>query len=377
MILTHKIEIRPNKTVINMIHQCFGYSRYCYNKGLEVWNNEYNSGNKPNGRSVRDMLKSTKQDWEKELSPNILDNAIDDLEKGFKLFYKGISRHPRFKSKRKSRNSFRFNRKNDSTIRIINNKLCLPKFPYPIKLTEKIRYKGTIKQCTITKEANKYYTCFVIDTVIEPIINNRKTYVGVDLGIKEFAIIGYGKNNNRKFKHFKGRMKDLKKLYSKISHYQKMLSRKHKDSNKYQATRAKLQILYKKIVNIQKDYLNKITTFLCKKFKHITIEDLNVSGMIKNRKLSKVISRSLFYTFKIMLEYKKKLYDNIIILADRFYPSTQICSHCGNRRERSNKLKLSERVYICNECGVISDRDENASYNLKLYGQQWAGLQPL
>lgn len=373
-ILTHKMEIKPNKTCINLIEQYFGYSRYCYNRALDVWNKEYLKGNKPTGRKVRDIIRPNKEEWESKLSAQMADCAIEDLEHGYLLFFKKVSKNkPHFKSKKKSKQTFRVNRRNESSIRIKDNKLFLPKFPYGIKMTEKIRFNGTIKQCTISKKANRYFASFVIDITdsFDQVKGNLSC--GIDLGIKEFAIVGYG---NRRFKHYKGCYKRIKPLYEQISHYHKVLSRKQKDSNKYNVVRTKLQRLYLKISNIQKDYLNKLTTKLCKAFKTITIEDLNVKGMLKNKHLSEKISKSLFYTFRCMLEYKSKLYGNTIIIADRWFPSTQKCSHCGYIRTKEEKLKLSDRIHTCPSCGVIDDRDENAAYNLKLYGDVQVGLQP-
>ena len=377
LFITQKIRIYPNKTTINLFNRYFGYSRYCFNKGLSTWKTMYELNEKPNGRKVRDNLKSNKEEWEKELSPQILDTSIEDLDKAFKMFFKHLSKYPKLKSRKKSKDTFRIYRKSDSSIRTKNNKLFLPKFPYGIKLSESIKYEGIIKTCTISKKADKYFVLFSIQLSEKEInsnfhIDNEKS-VGIDLGIKEFAILSYG---DLKFQHIKSNYNILKPLYNKISYYQKRMSKKVYNSNKYNVMKLKLQNTYLDIKNIQDDFLHKITTDITSRFKYITIENLNISGMIKNRCLSEKISKSLFYTFKVQLKYKSEIYGNQLIIADRWFASTQICSNCGCRKINENKLKLSDRIYICPECGNIMNRDENAANNLKIYGERQVGLQP-
>jgi putative transposase len=375
LILTQKIRIKPNKTTIKLLNQYFGYSRYIFNQGLDLWNKNYKENLKPNGRKIRDELKSLKKEndyeWEKALSPQILDTSVEDLEHSFKMFFKGINKYPKFKSKRKSKKSCRFYRKNDSTIRIKKDKLFLSKFPYGIKLTESIKIKGIIKTCTIsTTAADKYFASFSIELNEEEenslFKNEKDNFCGIDLGIKEFAVIG---NENNEFTHVKSFYNELKPYYEKIKRYSRLMSKKQYNSNKYIALKTKIQNTYLRIKNKQNDFLNKLTTQIIKDYKTICIENLNTRFMIKNRKLSERASKSLFYNFRVKLEYKSKLYGNNLILADRFFPSTQKCSSCGNIKTKKDKLGLKDRVYICEECGCIVDRDENAAINLLDYGK--------
>ena len=379
MYVAHKIEIKPNKFIQKQISEAFGYSRYIYNKALVEWKRMYNlykedsSNPKPTNWKVRSNLKRNKLEWESTQQTQILDTSCDDLSKAFNMFFKGISKYPKFKSKKKSKNTCRFYRKNEYTIKIINDKyLKLPKLE-PIKMKEKLRFKGIIKEVTISKKANKYFASFIIDSDIKVRPNTNGKFAGIDLGIKTFAVVTDSDNN---YYEYESILNNLKPLYNKISCYQRRLSKKNRYSNKYNVMKTKLQKIYLRISNIQNDYLHKITTELIQDYQYITIEDLNVSGMLKNRKLSKVISRSLFYTFKIFLEYKAKMYNNTIIIADRWFPSSQTCSNCGNVLKKENKLKLSNRVYKCKKCDNIIDRDVNAAINLKLYGMHQVGLQP-
>ena len=265
MILTHKMEIKPNKTIIKLFEKYFGYSRYCYNKGLSIWEEEYSKGNKPNGRKVRDIFKSIKQEWEKEYSPVVLDTAIEDLEKAYNMFYKKINKKPKFKSKKINKNSFRVYRKCDSTIRIKHNKLYLPRFPYGIKLTENIRFNGTIKTCTITKKANRYFASFSIELKNETEIKNKfpttNKVAGIDLGLKTFAVLADDKYFYKYFYPSK-----LKAYYAKINYLNRKLSKKQKGSNKFNVMKTKLQRTYLRIFNIQMDFLQKLTTNIIKNY---------------------------------------------------------------------------------------------------------------
>ena len=374
MILTQKIRIKPNKTTAKLLNQYFGYSRYIFNQGLNLWNNNYKENLKPNGRKIRDELKLLKKEnnyeWERKLSPQILDTSIEDLENSFKMFFKGINKYPKFKSKRKSKNSCRFYRKSDSTIRIKENKLILPKLPYGIKLTEPIKIEGIIKTCTISLIADKYFASFAIELSKEEedslFKNEKDNYCGIDLGIKEFAIIG---NEYGEFTHIQSFYNEIKPYYEKIKRYSRLMSKKQYNSNKYTELKTKIQNTYLRIKNKQNDFLNKLTTQIVKDYKNICIEDLKIRFMLRNRKLSEKASKSLFYNFRVKLEYKSKLYGNNLDLADKFFPSTQKCSSCGNIKTKKDKLKLRDRTYICHECGCVMDRDENAAINLLNYGK--------
>jgi len=362
MLITHKIRIYPNKTLIGQFNELFGYSRYCYNRGLEIWNNEYKLGNKPNFRKVRDISKQVKNKWEKEYSPNVLDSAIEDLERGFKNFFSKRSRYPKFKSKRKCNNTFRFYRKCNSTIRVKGNKLFLPKMKYGIKMSELPRFNGTIKLCTISMKANTYHASLTIDTNEEFNREITSDSCGIDLGLKTFITLSDSTNDYQDNYPSK-----LKALQYKIKYLNKKLAKKSKGSNKRYVMITKLQKAYLDFTNLRNDYLNKLVNTIVFNYDIITIEDLNVKGMLSNKKLSSKVYQALFYTFKVKLTNKAKQYGNSLVIANRWFPSTQTCSNCGQVKEGDNRLGLSNRIYICN-CGLELDRDINASRNLRDYG---------
>jgi len=359
------MEIKPNNTLKQEFEKYFGYTRYCFNKALDTWKKEYKAGNKPTSRKVRDILKANKEEWESEYSPMVHDTAIENLDKAYKMFFKKIGRFPRFKSKRKAKKSFRFQRRNDSTIRIQGNRLYLPRMPYGIKMTETLRFNGVIKEVTISKRANKYFASFVIAMEDGSLPSRKSTnnYCGIDLGLKTFAIIA-----DNEYFYDEQYPSKLKALYAKKNYLNKKLSKKNKSSNKFNVMKTKLQKVYLDIYNLQRDYLNKLTSWIIKKYDIICIETLNIKGMLKLRTLSGKLYNSLFYIFRKMLEHKSKTHGNKLINADRFFPSTQTCSHCGNVKKSDNKMKLSDRTYYCDKCGTELDRDDNAAINLRQYG---------
>jgi putative transposase len=379
---SHKTRIYPNKEQIKLLEKCFGYRRFCYNRGLALWNDLYSNGIKPNGRIVRDKCKrELKEEWEDEYIPIILDSAVDDLNEAFNRFIKGKGGKPRFDSLKKGKFRFRIYRKNKYTIRIKEGKIILPKFKEAIKLAEEPRFNGNIKNCTISKRANKYFISFNIDVDNEEeIVIRKKTnrYIGIDLGVKDFATLAYDRKKLSKKKGLKVKKfnypKELLTLKHRIKKQQKILSRKEKSSNNYKVMKTKLQNSYLKMNNIKDDFLHKLTSMITKRFDIITIEDLNVKGMLKNKYLSSSIYEALFYKFKLFLEYKSEWYKNKLAIADRFFPSSQICSNCGRRKKGTKKLKLNERIYKC-KCGNKLNRDDNAAFNLRNLGiEKFLGL---
>ena len=368
MIITHKIRIYPNKTMEARFKACFGYSRYVYNTALELWEQMYKAGEKPNNWKVRDRYKKTlKQEWEGEYPSVVLDTAIDHLANGYQRFWKKLGRKPRFKSKRKARQSFEVYRKDKNTIKVVGEKLYLPKMK-GIRMAEVPLFEGTIKRAIVSSRAGKYWVSLAIELSEDEVQHTYRSTeslptVGVDANIGHFDL---SEECGRKLTP----LKRLTPLYERISVYQRRLSRKTPGSKKYEVMRTKLQRTYLRIQDIQDDWLHKFTTDLTQKYHTIVIEDLNVQGMFSNRRIAKQISRSLFYRFKTQLTYKAELYGNRLIVADRWYPSTQLCSVCGHRKTGDDKLSLSDRTYHCDSCNSTLDRDYNSACNLKLYAEQ-------
>ena len=377
-----KIELRLNEEQKKIFNQAFGYSRYIYNKALDEWKRMYkawkedNSQTKPNNRKIRDNLKASREDWEYGQLNILIETTVEDLSKAFNMMWKGYSKCPNYKSKRNQKDSCRFFRKTKYSLQIKgekNNKLKLAGISSLIHMKESLNLKEdhTIQEVTVSKKANKYYASLVTRYMDDnKKISKDDSYIGIDLGVKDFAIINDDKGLYKKYKSLNSK---LIPLYNCIDIYNKILSRKCYGSNNYEKARTKLNRTYERISNIRKDFLHKLSTYITTKYKYICIEDLKVSNMMKNKNLSKSIAEQGWREFRTMLEYKAEKNDCKIIVADRWFPSSQICSCCGNVLQGSDKLKLSQRVYHCHECNNKLDRDYNAAVNLKLYGMRVIG----
>ena len=377
-----KIELRLNKEQKKIFDQAFGYSRYIYNKSLDEWKKMYeawkedNSQPKPNDRKIRSIMRERREDWEFNQLNILIDTTVEDLAKAFTMMWKGYGRYPKYKSRRSQKDSCRFFRKTKYSLQVKGekaNKLKLAGLTSLIHMKESLYLKEdhTMQEVTISKRADRYYAGIVtryIQDEEKPF--KEDSYVGIDLGVKDFAIINDDKGLYRKYKSLSQK---LIPLHKKIEIYNRILSRKCYGSNNYEKARTKLSRTYEKISNIRKDFLHKLSTHITTKYKYICIEDLKVGNMMKNKNLSKYIAEQGWREFRTMLEYKAEKYDCKIIKADRWFPSSQICSCCGNVLQGKDKLKLSQRVYQCHECNNKIDRDYNAAVNLKLYGMRSIG----
>ena len=377
-----KIELRLNEEQKKIFDQAFGYSRYVYNKALDEWKRMYESWKedsyqiKPNNKKVRDNLKASKEDWEEDQLNMVMETSVEDLSKAFNMMWKGCGRYPKYKNRRNQKDSCRFYRKNEYSLQVKGekaNKLKVQGISSLIHMKEPLHLKEghTIQEVTVSKRADRYYagilTRYIQDNKISP---KEDSYVGIDLGVKDFAIINDDKGLYKKYKSLSSK---IIPLHERIKIYDKILKRKHYGSKNYEKARTKLNRTYMRIGNIRKDFLHKLSTHITMKYKYVCIEDLKVSNMVKNKNLSKQISEQGWREFRTMLEYKAERYGCKIITADRWFPSSQICSCCGNVLQGKDKLKLSQRVYNCHECGNKIDRDYNAAVNLKLYGMRSIG----
>lgn len=377
-----KIELRLNKEQRQIFEQAFGYSRYVYNKALDEWKKMYeawkedNSQSKPSNRKVRDSLKVSKEDWERDQINMVMESSVEDLAKAFNMMWKGCGKYPKYKSRRNQKDSCRFFRKNEYSLQIKGekaNKLKVQGTSSLIHMKEPLCLKEghTIQEITVSKRADRYYASIVIRHLRDDEkVHKEDSYVGIDLGVKDFAIINDDKGLYRKYKSLSQK---LIPLHKRVDIYNKILSRKHYGSKNYEKARTKLNRTYERISNIRKDYLHKISTHITTKYKYICIEDLRVSNMMKNKNLSKYIAEQGWREFRTMLEYKAEKYGCKIITADRWFPSSQICSCCGNVLQGKDKLKLSQRTYHCRKCNNRIDRDYNAAVNLKIYGMRTIG----
>ena len=282
--------------------------------------------------------------------------AIIQLGAAFKNFFAGRTQYPQFKKKGKSRDSFTLT--NDQ-FAIDACRIRIPNLGL-VRMRETLRFSGKILSATISRTADQWFASITVDTQDHnhlPPAENQGT-VGVDLGVSALATLSTGEKVTGAKPH--------KALLSRLQRLSRSLSRKVKGSANRHKAKQKLAKLHAQIANIRKDCLHQLTTDLTRRFHTIGIEDLNVSGMVKNRHLSRAISDMGFFEFRRQLEYKAEMRGSVVVVADRFFASSKTCSAsgCGHKVD---KLPLSVREWTCPVCGVVHDRDVNAAKNLQEY----------
>ena len=370
---TYKTEIKLTAEQKSIYARTVGTCRYVYNlfiatnkeqykKSLPYMNN-YDFSKWLNNEYLPNNLDKS---WIKEVSSKSIRNAIDTANKTYVRFFKKQGHFPRFKKKGKNDCNYYFVRTSKThLIKTARHKIAVPCMGY-VRLKEYgyIPTNANITSGTVIKSADRYYISVTTDTMQTIEQNNVNDGIGIDLGLKEFVVISTGK---------KHKTKKQKKLNKKLKHAQRKLSRKYeknktniKKGNTTKGIEKQKTVVAKihhKIANVREDYQNKIVNEIVKtKPSYITIEDLNVSGMMKNKHLSKSIANQGFNMLVQKLTNKAQINGIEIRQADRFYPSSKKCNRCGNIKK---DLKLSDRTYNCDICGLEMDRDLNAAVNLK------------
>jgi putative transposase len=359
MLKAYKYRLSPNVEQKLLLDKHFGCTRFLYNLALETKTSAY-TGNKISlsyfelNKQLTDLKKEC--DFLKEVNSQCLQMALRNLDNSFQNFFKGRASFPNFKKKQ---NKQSFQLPQSVTVDFKNNCIDLPKFKEPIKAILHRTFKGDVKTVTISKTpTNKYFVSILADNHIElpkPIKSNNA--VGIDLGIKAFAVLSDGTEYANP-KHLRNAMVKLKWM-------QRQLSKKVKGSNRRNVWKFRVAKQHERVSNQRKDFLHKATNEITNRFDLIILEDLNIKGMIKNHKLAGAISDCGWNMFETMLKYKSEWKGKKVEYIGRFEPSSKICSNCG---VKNNALTLADREWTCSNCNTTHDRDRNAAKNILSFG---------
>ena len=367
MLRAIKIRLYPNATQATQINKLLGCYRVVYNQCLarkikSYEENKVNENRTTLGHFVHhELLKDDNFIWLNEQNTKVLKQAVIDMLTAYKNFFERHTGYPKFKSKKDNKQSCRFelgaiSKRNvyaDYKLSLANIKnvkfRCNKKYAVYLQ-----KHKDNIRQATLSKlPCGEYWLSILVDGDLKRVPKQTKECVGIDLGIKDFVVTSDGEVFENL--HFK------KNESQRIIRLQKQLSRKQKGSNNRNKARIKLAKAYKKITDKKQYYLHQISNYLIDENQVICMEDLNVKGMLRNHKLAESIQELNFGEFRRMLEYKAKWYGRHLVFVDRFYPSSKTCNECGYVNKT---LKLSDRVWICPDCGKIIERDYNAALNI-------------
>ncbi|MBI5976270.1 RNA-guided endonuclease InsQ/TnpB family protein [Clostridium perfringens] len=375
----YKVEINPTDKQKSKIHQTIGVSRFVYNfyiaHNKEIYHRE---GKFVSGMDFSKWLnneyipKNQDMKWIKEVSSKATKQAIMNGDKAFRDFFKKAKGFPKFKKKKNQDVKAYFPKNNKTDWTLERHKVKIPTLGW-VRLKEfgYIPVNSIVKSGTVSQKADKYYVSILVEEDDKKVYKSTNEGLGIDLGVKEFVVC----SNGIKFKNI-NKTSTVKKVEKKLKREQRKLSRKYESlkirnknlkegratSQNIQKQLVKVQKLHQRLTNIRTDYINKIVSSIIKqKPSYITIEDLAVSNLMKNKHLSKAIASQKFFEFKTKLMFKCKENHIELRIVDRFYPSSKTCSSC---RKVKKDLKLSDRVYKC-DCGLTIDRDLNASINLK------------
>ena len=348
---TYKFRLEPTQDQQVLLNKHFGSVRYVYNYFLNQRKTEYLENKKSityNQQAGHLTKLKVEMNWLKEINSQTLQYSLKCLDTAYQGFFNKRTKFPNFKSKH-NKNSFTI----PQFLSIKKDMLYIPKFREGIEMIMERKITGVVRRATISKTpTGKYFVSILTELEYQPVSKTNQS-VGIDLGIKDFLVLSNGTKikNHRFLKHYE----------RILAENQKYLSRKTKQSNRYEKQRLKVARIYEKITNSRMDLIHKTTTSLIKQFDTIYLEDLNVKGMMKNHKLAKAIGDVSWGKFIDVLEYKAIWNNKQVIHIDRFFPSSKTCSKCG---WINNNLTLKDRNWTCPDCNSVHDRDFNAAINI-------------
>lgn len=376
----YKVRLFPTEEQEKLMWNHIGSKRFIWNYMIDLQQNNYKNNEKhlsgyDMAKHVTELKKQDEYKWLNEVSSHTLKIVCFDLHEKYKMFFNKKSNYPKFKSKKCDKKSFPIRDDLNATYFINRNVIQVPKIG---KMKCKINYKNidlTQKlrnpRISYNKPSGKWILSFSLEVgenqVCKPKLNDVS--MGIDLGIKELAVVAFG--NEQLVFHNINKSKRMRTLERKKKHLKRAVDRKYRTNGSYDKTKAILkyeqmirEVEYKQ-ANIRRNYIQQITRQLVDMLPaKVVMEDLNVSGMMKNRHLSKSIWKQCWSTFREIMQYKCDLANIEFVLADRYFPSSKVCSGCGHKKK---DLKLKDRTYICQVCGLAINRDYNAAINLMNY----------
>ncbi len=353
-----KTQLKLNNKQKTLIAQHAGYARWVWNWALNLWNEAAGAGFKPTANKLKKFYThhvKPLDPWMKTLSSRVYQYTFMHLGEAFSRFFKGLAQYPRFKKKGRN-DSFTLDNCG-KVMEFSGTRLKLPFLGW-VSTYEPLPEIQT-KRVTISRVADSWYLSVAYEFEAEHTVKSRD-YLGVDVGVKVLATCSDGTvfENPRAYK----------KAQKKLTRLQRELNRRQLGSANRNKTKVKLAKVHQRIANIRKDAIHQLTSWICKNHAVIGLEDLNVSGMMKNHKLAGAVADSALYEIRRQIEYKADWYGCKVVFADRWYPSSKTCSSCGHIQE----MPLKERTFNCSACGISIDRDYNASLNLERYAEGYS-----
>lgn len=364
-VLTHRIELKPTKVQEALFRQCVGASRFAYNWALAEWQRQFEAGEKPNEAALRrhfNAIKPIEFPWILDLPKSVPQQAIKNVGRAYQRFFQKQAKFPRFK-KRGVHDAARLDN-GPGTFQFDGKRIRLPKIGW-VRLHEELRFEGKPLSATLSRVADRWFIAIPVEIERpEPVCESQAT-VGIDLGVSTALTLSTGEKIDSP--------KPLKKYLQRMKRRSRQHSRKQKGSANRRKSAQRLAKLHARIAHVRQDFLHQVTTHLTRRFGVISIEDLNVKGMMANDKLARAISDIGFYEFRRQLDYKAALSGGTVVVVDRWFPSSKTCSACGGL---ATAMPLSVRQWTCAHCGAEHDRDVNAALNLQrvaLATASWAG----
>ncbi len=353
MILSHRIALDPTEAQRRYFAKAAGCARFVWNLALAEWNRRYAAGEKKiKADDIKSEFNSFKYQafpWMKSIHRDAHSQPFYNLRDAFRGFFKKQGKHPTFHKKGRKDSFYVAN----DQFHVAYDVVQLPRIGI-VKMHEELRFKGKVMGAVVSRQADKWFISVQVEMGDVEKDRTENGVVGVDLGINAAATLSTGEKILAP--------KPLKKELRKLKRISRKQSRQLKGGKNRAKTNAKLARIHARVANIRKDFWQKVTTRLCRENQAIAIEDLNVAGMKRNRKLARALTDVSIGMFRPMVEYKSKIYQNSLTVADRWHPSSKTCSCCGAVKD---KMSLSERMFECDSCGAVLDRDENAALNLK------------